>query len=70
MSDNETRADRLYCDMQANGRGDNQWIIDNIVREINTRKILPANPRRPFTDRFSLFRGRCWLVPATTKGKS
>ena len=37
---------RLYCEMQANGRGDNQWIIDNIVKEITARNLfsraLPA----------------------------
>lgn len=31
---------RLYCEMQANGRGDQQWIIDNIVREITARKLF------------------------------
>ena len=30
---------RLYCEMQANGR-DNQWIIDNIVKEITVRKLF------------------------------
>ena len=38
--------DRLYCEMRANGRGDNQWIIDNIVPEITARNLfsraLPA----------------------------
>ena len=37
---------RLYCEMQANRRRDNQWIIDNIVKEITARNLfsraLPA----------------------------
>jgi len=30
--------------MQANGCGDQQWIIDNIVAEITARKIFSRQP--------------------------
>jgi len=36
---------RLYYEMQANGpRGDHQWIIDNILKEITARKIFSREP--------------------------